>query len=202
MIYDVSMTVHESMTVYKNKKEKVPVFKTLSTHQESTSHETIIEMSLHTGTHIDYPLHMIKEGKVSGEDILEGLIGKAKVFECHKDVIDEDFINTCEIQKGDVVLFKTRNSDVEHFDFDFVYVAESAAIKLSEIGVIGVGLDALGIERAQDNHPTHKILLSQDIFILEGLRLKNIDPKTYHMICLPLKIKGVEALPVRCLLED
>lgn len=202
MIYDVSMSIHESMTVYKNKEEKKPIFKNLSTHESSSAHETIIHMSLHTGTHIDYPLHMIKNGEVSDDTLLKGLIGPAKVFECNQDVIDEHFINQCEIQKDDVVLFKTRNSDREDFDFDFVYVDESAAKKLVDIGVLGVGLDALGIERAQDNHPTHKWLLSHNIFILEGLRLKDIPPKTYHMMCLPLKIMGVEALPVRCLLED
>jgi arylformamidase len=190
------------MTVYKNKPEKVPSFKHLSTHENGSSHETIIEMSLHTGTHIDYPLHMIKNGKVSDRRILDGLIGPAKVIECHQEVIDEAFIDDSDIQKGDVVLFKTRNSLVETFDFEFVYVSESAAKRLVEIGVKGVGLDALGIERAQENHPTHKQLLSQDIFIIEGLRLKDIVPKTYQMICLPLKIEGVEALPVRCLLED
>lgn len=202
MIYDVSMSIHESMTVYKNKQEKKPGFRHLSTHETSSSHETIIEMSLHTGTHIDYPLHMIKDGQVSNETIPEGLIGPAKVYECKEDVIDEAFIDACDIKKGDVVLFKTRNSFQEAFDFDFVYVSESAAKRLSEIGVLGVGLDALGIERAQENHPTHKILLGQNIFILEGLRLKNVQPKTYDMICLPLKIRGVEALPVRCLLKD
>ena len=32
MIYDVSMTIHPEMTVYKDKPEKKPGFSTLSTH--------------------------------------------------------------------------------------------------------------------------------------------------------------------------
>jgi arylformamidase len=150
---------------------------------------------------MDYPLHMVKEGAVSTEAIAEGLIGFVKVFETHQDVIDEAFIQQCDLQKGDVVFFKTRNSDIETFDFDFVYVDQTAAKALAMIGIKGVGLDALGIERAQDGHPTHKILLGANIFIIEGLRLKEVPEGRYELMALPLKIIGVEALPMRVLLK-
>lgn len=201
MIYDVSMTIYPEMTVYKNKPEKKPVFKTLSTHQTGSSHEGVITMSLHTGTHLDYPLHMIPGGAVSEASLLEGLLGPVKVFETALDVIDHAYIDTLPIEPKDVVFFKTRNSDTDAFDFDFVYVDESAAQRLKELRVLGVGLDALGIERAQAAHPTHKILLSSGIFILEGLRLKAVKAGPYELICLPLKIEGVDALPVRALLK-
>lgn len=201
MIYDVSMAITSKMTVYKNKAEKVPQFSTLSTFETGSAYETVLSMSLHTGTHMDYPLHMMKDGKVSTDALADGLLGQVKVFETDQDVIDAAFIETCDIQKGDVVFFKTRNSFIETFDFDFVYVDQSAAQALSAIGIKGVGLDALGIERAQDNHPTHKILLGADIFIIEGLRLKDVQPGTYELIALPLKIIGVEALPMRVLLK-
>jgi len=201
VIYDVSMAITSKMTVYKNKAEKVPQFSTLSTFETGSAYETVLSMSLHTGTHMDYPLHMMKDGKVSTDALADGLLGQVKVFETDQDVVDAAFIETCDIQQGDVVFFKTRNSFIETFDFDFVYVDQSAAQTLSAIGIKGVGLDALGIERAQDNHPTHKILLGSDIFIIEGLRLKDVQPGTYELIALPLKIIGVEALPMRVLLK-
>ncbi len=201
MIYDVSMAITSKMTVYKNKAEKVPQFSTLSTFETGSAYETVLSMSLHTGTHMDYPLHMMKDGKVSTEAVADGLLGQVKVFETDQDVVNQTFIQTCDIQKGDVVFFKTRNSFIETFDFNFVYVDQSAAQALSAIGIKGVGLDALGIERAQDNHPTHKILLGADIFIIEGLRLKDVQPGTYELMALPLKIIGVEALPMRVLLK-
>jgi len=201
VIYDVSMAITSKMTVYKNKAEKVPQFSTLSTFETGSAYETVLSMSLHTGTHMDYPLHMMKDGKVSTEAVADGLLGQVKVFETDQDVVNQTFIQTCDIQKGDVVFFKTRNSFIETFDFNFVYVDQSAAQALSAIGIKGVGLDALGIERAQDNHPTHKILLGADIFIIEGLRLKDVQPGTYELMALPLKIIGVEALPMRVLLK-
>jgi arylformamidase len=195
------MAITSKMTVYKNKEEKIPHFSTLSTFETGSSYESVLTMSLHTGTHMDYPLHMVKEGAVSTEAIAEGLIGFVKVFETHQDVIDEAFIQQCDLQKGDVVFFKTRNSDIETFDFDFVYVDQTAAKALAMIGIKGVGLDALGIERAQDGHPTHKILLGANIFIIEGLRLKEVPEGRYELMALPLKIIGVEALPMRVLLK-
>ena len=201
MIYDVSMTIHPAMTVYKNKPEKKPVFSTLSTHDSGSAHEGVIQMSLHTGTHLDYPLHMIKDGAVSDETLPDGCLGPVKVFDVRTDVIDHAVVESLDIQSGDVVFFKTRNSLREDFDFEFVYVSASGANALKAIGIKGVGLDALGIERAQAEHPTHKTLLSNGIFILEGLRLKAVPEGTYELICLPLKIKGVDALPARVLLN-
>lgn len=201
MIYDVSMAIHSKMTVYKDKLEKVPQFSTLSTFETGSAYETVLSLSLHTGTHMDYPLHMIKDGGVSDDTLADGLLGEVKVFETDQDVVDEAFVKKCDIQKGDVVFFKTRNSLIETFDFDFVYVDESAAKTLAMIGIKGVGLDALGIERAQDGHPTHKILLGANIFIIEGLRLKEVPEGRYELIALPLKIIGVEALPMRVLLK-
>jgi len=61
-IYDISMTIHPNMQVYKNKEEKKPIFITRANHINSHVHETSITIDLHTGTHIDAPLHMLKDG--------------------------------------------------------------------------------------------------------------------------------------------
>jgi arylformamidase len=90
----------------------------------------------------------------------------------------------------------------EDFVFDFVYLGKEAAQYLADMKVSGVGIDGLGIERSQPKHPTHHILLSNNIIIIEGLRLKEIEEKSYEMICLPLKIKHVEATPARIILKD
>lgn len=202
MIYDVSMAITPTMTVYKDKAEKVPQFSTLSTHDNSVAHETVLSMSLHTGTHMDYPLHMIKDGGVSDESISDGLLGKVKVFDLtHVERIEETDLTALDIQAGDVVFFKTKNSFEEAFNFQFVDVTASAAKFLKSKNIKGVGLDALGIERDQAGHPTHKTLLGSDIFIIEGLRLKDVPEGTYELIALPLKIIGVEALPLRVILK-
>lgn len=202
MIYDISMDIHPKMTVYKNRTEKSPQIKQVNFFDQHGVYESEVTMNLHTGTHIDYPLHALENGETSETEDLEVLTGKAKVFDLSnvKEAIDYEDIKSLNIEANDFVIFKTRNSFVETFDFDFVYVNENAARYLVDKKIRGVGIDSLGIERAQAGHPTHNLLLGAGIVILEGLRLKNIKQDTYELYCLPLKIKNVEAVPVRAIL--
>jgi hypothetical protein len=61
-------------------------------------------------------------------------------------------------------------------------------------------IDALGIERSQPNHDTHKILLGAEIVILEGLRLKEVEEGEYLLVAAPINVVGAEAAPVRAIL--
>ncbi|MEC9485647.1 MAG: cyclase family protein [Candidatus Izemoplasma sp.] len=204
MIYDISMLIHEDMQVYKNKPEKAPKITVDGTHQTSSAHESRIEMNLHTGTHMDFPLHMIPQGKTSETEQLKPLIGQAKVFDMTqcKDHIGLDDVKKLNINKDDFILFKTQNSMTDAFLMEFIYVNEAASEYLKNQQIRGVGIDGLGIERAQKDHPTHKILLGADIIIIEGLRLKDVPEGDYQLYALPLKIKDVEALPLRAILID
>ncbi len=85
---------------------------------------------------------------------------------------------------------------------DFIYLKKSGAEFLAEQGIIGVGIDALGIERAQPNHETHNILMEKGIIIIEGLRLKEVPTGNYFMCALPLKIKGADGAPARVVLME
>lgn len=203
MIYDISMLIHEDMQTYKNNLGNKPVFKTNATHETSSVHDTSVTLNLHTGTHVDYPLHMIKNGDTSDTENLSPLLGPAKVLDLThvKESITKEDLEQHNIEKDDFVLFKTKNSYTEHFLNDFIFLSEEGSSYLLEKGIRGAGTDALGIERSQKHHPTHKNLLGNGIIILEGLRLKDVKEGIYELICLPLKIKGVEASLVRAILR-
>ena len=146
----------------------------------------------------------LPNGGVSTNHDLDPLIGPARVIDLtnvEEGITKEDLIDQA-IQPGEFLLFKTKSSWDEVFNPNFIYIKESAAHYLVEKQVRGVGVDALGVERAQPGHPTHDTLLGNGIIILEGVVLKDVPEGTYKMTCLPLNIEGVEALPVRCILED
>jgi len=203
-IYDVSYVISEDIQVYKNKEEKKPKLINASNFDNAPAYETNIMMNLHTGTHMDFPLHMIRDGKTSDTLDLNQLIREVKVFDLtHLDnVIDAKDLENLAIDKDDFVLFKTKNSFEDTFNFNFVFVNESAASFLRKKRVKGVGVDALGIERDQQEHPTHHILMEDDIIIIEGLRLASVPEGSYMMYALPIKIKGVEALPLSIILTE
>lgn len=201
-IYDISMTISDNMTVYKNKDEKKPKYKVLQDFTNSTAYESSIEMGMHTGTHMDAPLHMIENGSTIDNTPLSSTVGKCKVLDLTnvEDKITREDLIQKNISRDDFVLLKTKNSYVENFDFNFVFLEKGAAEYLKEKQIKGVGTDALGIERSQSGHETHKILLSSGIVILEGLRLKEVQQGEYFIYASPLKIKGAEAAPVRAVL--
>ncbi len=203
-IYDVSMLVKEGMQVYKNSPNKQPVFSNHSNFETSSAYETNVKINLHTGTHMDFPLHMLKTGKTSDSLDLHRLITKVKVFDLThlEDGITDQDLKNLEIAKDDFVLFKTRNSFEDTFNFSFIYLKESAAKYLASCGISGVGVDGLGVERDQAGHPTHKILMNQEITIIEGLRLSQVPEGSYMMFALPIKMPHVDALLLSVVLVE
>jgi arylformamidase len=209
ILYDISMLIEAEMPVYKGKDSKRPHFEVVSNHQSSDVYETDLTFNLHTGTHLDAPLHMIKDGEGFEYFGLENIYNHCIVY-------DLTFLDNCitaadikkaeresdlEISSGEIVLFKTKNS-LEERVLDFIFLAESGAEYLAEIGIRGVGIDTPGIERDQEGHPTHRKLLAAEIFILEGLLLKEVLPGEYQLLLVPLKLEGVEAAPARALLLE
>lgn len=201
-IYDISMTIEHDMVVYKNKEEKRPVFTAASKHSDNGVHETRVYMDAHCGTHLDAPLHMIENGETIDKFDLNLGFSKCRVLDLttSENKISESDLRNKEIKKDDYILLKTKNSYEDFFNPEFIYVDESGAKYLKEQEIIGIGIDAVGIERSQPGHETHKILLGAGIVIMEGLRLGDIEEGEYSLIALPLKFKGVEASPVRAVL--
>ncbi|MGH4139781.1 cyclase family protein [Clostridium sp.] len=202
IIYDISMTIEKSMGVYKNIEEKRPVIKFDRKIPKDSINESSMCMNLHTGTHIDAPYHVDNMGATIDAIDLNKLIAKCRVIDLTKvadGITKEDLIDK-NILQGEFLLLKTRNSFFEEFQPGFVYVEKSGAEYLAEKGIIGVAIDSFGIERAQPEHDTHKILFSKGIIIIEGVRLKDIVEDEYLMCALPLKIKGVDGAPARVIL--
>jgi arylformamidase len=203
-LYDISMAIDENIPVYGNTPGKGPVIKTVSDFSSGPIHESVISMNLHTGTHIDAPLHMIQGGSTFETIDISRLITPCHVYDFTsvQERISADDLKTRDIQPGTFILLKTRNSYFNGFDPDFVYVDASGASYLSELGISGVGIDNLGIERAQPGHDTHKTLLGSGIIILKGLRLADIKEGEYKLAALPLMLIGTEAAPARAVLIE
>jgi arylformamidase len=100
-------------------------------------------------------------------------------------------------------LFKTRSGiPPDGFDSQFVYIGEDAAEFLIQKEVVLVGIDAPSVDAFDGVHlPAHRVLLDHGTVILEGIRLGNVSPGDYELICLPLKLAGLDASPVRAILR-
>src|SRR3989338_7799721 len=202
-IYDLSPEISESIVVYKNKLEKKPKL-TVTRTLKNGANESKIEIGSHTGSHVDAPYHVLQDGKTIERISLDKFMGKCIVvdFTKIKNSITKNHLKKIKIQKNDIVLLKTKNKAEKSFNFNFVYLDKTGAEFLASKQIKAVGIDALGIERNQPNHETHKILLKNEIIIFEGLDLSKVGQGRYFFHGLPLKIKKGDASPVRAVLLD
>ena len=203
-LIDISMEISPDMKVYKGRDAKRPLLTLDSDFSSGGSHESRIEMNLHTGTHLDAPLHMMPGGDTIESIPLEQVARSCKVLDLLRaaEKITAADLAEKDIRSDDFVLLKTRNSFEDILEGDFVYLDKTGAAYLRDKGVSGVGIDSLGIERAQPDHETHTILFSAGILILEGLRLAHVEEGEYFLVAAPLKIKGVDGAPVRAFLRE
>jgi arylformamidase len=169
---------------------------------------TRIETGSHTGTHIDAPLHFVDGGKTTAEIPLENLVGPCQVVDMTgKTKITAADLDLLDLPQGtQKLLFKTDNSrlweDMTHSFFEeFCALTADAALWVVEHGIHLVGIDYLSIQLYHDTFDTHVILLSNEVVIVEGLDLRKVAPDAYRLICLPLKMEGVEGTLARAVLE-
>lgn len=201
-IYDISMVISEDIMVFNNNESKKPKFIESASFEKNNHFETDMTINMHTGTHIDAPLHMIKDGKTMNCYTIEDYVTEAKVIDLThvEEMITEADLKEQDIVKGDFILFKTQNSFETEFNNHFIFLEKSGAKYLSDLGIKGVGIDSLGIERSQPDHETHKSLFEKKIMIVEGLSLKEVPEGRYQFIVLPLKLMHTEAAPARAIL--
>ncbi|RFP65985.1 cyclase family protein [Hymenobacter lapidiphilus] len=178
----------------------VRIRRTLSMADGAAANVSEVSMSVHTGTHVDAPLHFLADGSDAASLDLSQLMGPALLVA----VDSEKFIALADVEhlkleKRSRVLFKTRNSarnwSTEPFNPDFVRLGAEAAVWLRDKGVVCVGVDYLSVGNAD----THHILLGSGISVIEGLALQHAQPGEYELLCLPLKIKGTDGAPARVL---
>jgi len=161
-----------------------------------------IDMGVHSGTHVDAPLHFLEGAPDADEIPLEPLIGPARVLDltiAKNGTIDAQALHDAKLPRSiERVLMRTRRDlPWDHPEAaPSVRLDESGARALIEAGVRLVGIDDLSI----GDPAAHRVLLRQGIVALEGLDLSAVHPGRYELLCLPLRIEGSDGTPARVLL--
>lgn len=176
---------------------------------EKGDRNTLSEMYLgvHTGTHMDAPLHFVRGGIGIDRLPLDIAIGRARIIQIDDtESIKPEELERYDIKRGERVLFKTRNSlhvwQRSDFVVDFVYISIEAASYLVERGVTLVGVDYLSVGGyKKDGSEVHTTLLSAGIWLVEGLNLSQVCGGEYDLICLPLMIVDGDGAPTRAVIK-
>lgn len=198
-IIDISVPLNEQTVIYPNN----PPVEIETIQSASGSTHSKITLGSHTGTHVDAPRHVFPDGKTLGEIPLESFIGGCRVIDCTNDdgSVSLATIDSKNIQKGERILLKTKNS-LEKFDYfnnNFIFLSSPAAEYLAQ-KIVLVGIDYLSIKQkgSTDNTP-HNAFLEKNIPIVEGLDLSKVEEGEYFLVVLPLKV-DIDGAPVRAVL--
>ncbi len=123
-----------------------------------------INQSVHTGTHIDTPLHM-KKGKKSIIDYpLERFYGRALVFDVRGQNPITKIKNSARIQPGDIVLL---NTGYDNQSSDYPVISDTLTQMLIEKKIKMIGIDTPSPDHVP--FPIHHMFFDDDILILENL---------------------------------
>jgi arylformamidase len=166
-----------------------------------------LNLTTHSGTHVDAPAHFVAGGTTVDALPLEILMGKTRVVE----ILGRERVERADLEALDLrddlrVLLKTRMSGQllkAGYQEDHVYLTGDAALYLAQAGLKLVGFDYLSIDRFGDSsYPAHHALLGAGVVVVEGLDLAEVEPGEYDMTCLPLRVGGGDGAPARVVLRS
>jgi arylformamidase len=118
-----------------------------------------------------------------------------------QEALTADFLKT--IQLAERTLFYTGQPSIwPSFPHTFMHVLPEAAAYMAAQGVRLYGTDAPSVDPLTSKDlPAHKAFAQAGVYILEGLALEGVAPGSYELICLPLRLEGTDAAPVRAVLR-
>ncbi|HUR34763.1 MAG TPA: cyclase family protein [Vicinamibacterales bacterium] len=204
-LIDVSVPIDSNLATYPgNTPFSLEAIKRLS--RGDSSNVSTLHLSAHSGTHVDAPRHFFDDGSGVDSLPLEMLCGRTRVIELttRKGITAED-LSGFDLTEDVRLLLKTHNSRLwgtPEFHPDFIGVTEGGARFLVDRGVKVLGVDYLSVEQYKTpGAPTHHVLLGAGTIVIEGLNLRDVEPGTYEMFCLPLAVVGADGAPARVILR-
>ena len=164
-----------------------------------------IDLSVHTGTHMDAPFHFFNDAETIDRIPLDRCVGRARLIDL-RDIAAETEIRREHIEthcdaplRAHAAVLHTgwsKQWGAPRYFSDHPCLAADAAQFLVDCGVQLVGVDMPSVDRAP--YPAHEILLRAGVPIVENLtNLDAIGADLFQLLVLPLKLAGRDGSPVR-----
>ncbi len=180
-----------------------------------------IQGSIHSGSHVDSPRHVVAGAPLMDQIPLERVIGSAVVFDLagtpahHGITVDELKSCAVEVNEGDIILVRTDWSDrmwgTPEFFTDSPWLEPEAAEWLVSFGPKAIGFDfseeyiaGRTADFGSDDFVTHQAILGQGVIIMEGLTNLGALPSARVQFFAPFYKLAAEGAPARffAIVED
>lgn len=189
-----------------------PTLGPLHTLERDGVRNTVLTMSLHTGTHVDAPSHFVPDGATIDQIPLDRFRRRAVRIDL-SDSRPGEAIGLRQLEKGGldlaavegaIVLLASGWSDKTWRDArlyaDNPFLATEAAEALA-----AAGPSALGLDFAVDDTrpwPNHSVLLGEGVLLIENLMgLGALPAEGFDVIAFPLRLAGENGGPARVVAE-
>lgn len=194
-IYDISQEVFDCQ-VYPG--DPAPEKRSLCCMEKGDLYNlTAFSMCAHNGTHIDAPFHFLKDGKTVEAVCLEVFVGMAYVAAHHGTVSGDD---AAEIMK------KAKAQNPEAAKRILIQGAAEVSLEAAKVfassGILLLGNESQTVGPEDAPMEVHKVLLSANVILLEGIRLAEVMEGVYFLNAAPLNLAGADGSPCRAVLID
>src|SRR5271165_2865576 len=212
-ITDLTLTIEEGMMTFPTHWHPVVEITILGRHGIEGRETRKLVLGTHIGTHADAPRHFIPNGKGIDEVPLDVLVGPAQVVNfTPARPLQEIDVPDLEAKLGGKVPARLilRTDWSEHFGqmpfyTQYPFLSEKAARWLVQIGVRLIAMDTPSPDNpahsrgtAKDS-PNHKVLLGAGVVLVEYVaNLKAVTASEVELVVMPLKLKGCDGSPARC----
>ena len=165
-----------------------------------------LTLSPHTGAHADAPLHYDDAGAAIGNVDLHPYLGRCRVIHAiHAGplVTWQHLAHAVHDLPPRVLVRTCLQAPVAQWDADLAAYAPDTIERLADLGVLLVGIDSASIDPASSKGlPSHQVIRSRNLRVLENLLLDDVPEGDYELIALPLKLTTADASPVRAVLRE
>lgn len=205
MLYDLTITLDENTLPFPDSGDPHMTWKHLVDHTIYKCQVSLFSMVTHLGTHVDAPLHYVKEGKTTAQMDLDRYCGEAVCIDASENIPADGFWDISDLLEknrafiggtGLLILYtgwENRVGTKEYFDFPDFH--PNSGKQLEDAGIRGLGLDMPSIGR---NPLCHHGVLVRDIAVYESLiNLKPLIGKRFYFSAVPLKFADGDGSPVR-----
>lgn len=162
-----------------------------------------IHTSTHNGTHADAPWHYDDTSPRIDEVALGPYMGPCVVVDALGiSTVRPSVMEGADVRRGDRVLFRTRSGPASTaWEGNNPHLAVNTVIALRHYNCPLVGIDSPSVDPSTSTSLlAHHALGDSNIMILENLELANAVPGRYILVAFPLKLRGLDASPVRAVL--
>lgn len=206
-VFDLTHTICETMPVFPGT-EKPKLFSAYTVEKDHFS-ETKMTLYSHTGTHIDPPAHIVKDGLFLDDFSIDQFIGTALVVDCtqfsENEQIPLSHLLNCgeKVEQVDFLLFNTgwfAKWGTDEYFRGYPCISPELLDYILERNYKGVGFDTMSLDPV-DDQPIfrHKRMFSKKKMInIENLcNLDVFGDRIFTFSCFPVKVENSDGAPCR-----